>query len=87
MYADAEHLDADMRRAYAILTHYSGNDRTGINAVIEEAEQSGRVRPLIWCLAGALAALSPSWHSPEATAVLRAFTTAFAVREHDGGAQ
>lgn len=82
---DAVNIAADMRRANALFAHYSANDRDGVAAIIDEAETIGRLYPLIWCMCASVATLAPSWHTETGTEVLRAFTAAWAGREHEDG--
>ncbi len=74
-------LDGDFRRAAALLAHYTRNDRAGVDAVIDEAEEAGQMRALCWCLPAVITGLQDGWDALSATEVLSAFASAFAVRE------
>lgn len=80
--ADIEQMPADLRRAAALLTHHAGNDRAGVNAVLDEAEELGRLRQLAYAVPSMLAALAPTWHTSSTADVMRAFTAAWADHEH-----
>lgn len=73
--------DGDLRRAAALLTHYTNNDRAGVLAVIEEAEAGDRMRALAWALPAIVTGIQDGWTAANAVPVLRAFAAKFAERE------
>lgn len=80
---DSDQIDADMRRASALLAHYVAKDRDGVNAVLDEAEQLGRLRPLASAEAAVIASLQNGWEDQRGAAVLRRVAQGFAAKEHE----
>jgi hypothetical protein len=71
----------DFRRATALLTHYVSNDRAGVMAVIEEAEDADRMRALVWALPAVMTGIQDGWTADAVAPVLRAVVTHFAQGE------
>ena len=71
----------DYRRASALLAHFSRDDTAGVDAIIDEAENDNRTRPLIWCLPAVLYGIQDGWEDDKVADILTAFSTGFAQRE------
>jgi len=73
---------ADLRRAVALIQHYSRADIEGMNAILQEADESKRLSDLLLAVLGLFRQVSPDLFTPEAQERLNSAVLILATQEN-----